>query len=234
MNAVQAFVPPEIVKTLATFLDFYYIARHDIITEDLLKQLNTALQKFHKARQVFSGTVRAVGPSGFSLPRQHAMVHYYDHIKNFSAPNSLCSSITELKHITAVKHPWRRSNKHSALSQMLKSNERLDKLAAAHVDFAAHGMLADSCLIQAIKDALNIVDNDNEDPMDEDASDTDETDSDVSSELSTFGMARGRADTQNFTLGTRAQIPTGHIVNTLRAQATCDSNVPSDQMLGTF
>ena len=36
------------------------------------------------------------------------------------------------------------------------------------------------------------------------------------------------------TLGTRAQIPTGHIVNTLRAQATCDSNVPSDQMLGTF
>ena len=36
------------------------------------------------------------------------------------------------------------------------------------------------------------------------------------------------------TLGTRAQIPTGHIVNTLRAQATCNSNVPSDQMLGTF
>ena len=35
-------------------------------------------------------------------------------------------------------------------------------------------------------------------------------------------------------LGTRAQIPTGHILNTLRAQATCDSNVPSDQMLGTF
>ena len=36
------------------------------------------------------------------------------------------------------------------------------------------------------------------------------------------------------TLGTRAQIPTGHIVNTLRTQATCDSNVPSDQMLSTF
>jgi len=39
---------------------------------------------------------------------------------------------------------------------------------------------------------------------------------------------------QQKTLGTRAQIPTGHIVNTLRAQATCDFNMPSDQMLGTF
>ena len=33
---------------------------------------------------------------------------------------------------------------------------------------------------------------------------------------------------QRLSLGTRAQIPTGHIVNTLRAQATCDSNMPSD------
>jgi len=36
------------------------------------------------------------------------------------------------------------------------------------------------------------------------------------------------------TLGTRAQIPTGYMVKTLRAQSTCDSNMPSDQMLSTF
>jgi len=36
------------------------------------------------------------------------------------------------------------------------------------------------------------------------------------------------------TLGTGAQIPTGYMVKTLRAQSTCDSNVPSDQMLSTF
>ena len=36
------------------------------------------------------------------------------------------------------------------------------------------------------------------------------------------------------TLGTRAQIPTGHMVKTLRLQSTCDSNMPSDQMLSTF
>ena len=98
------------------------------------------------------------------------MVHYYDHIKNFGSPNGLCSSITESKHITAVKRPWRRSNKHIALPQILKVNERLDKIAAARADFTARGMLMDSCLVQAIKDAFG------DDPIDEDASDS-ETDS---------------------------------------------------------
>ena len=36
------------------------------------------------------------------------------------------------------------------------------------------------------------------------------------------------------TLGTRAQITTGHMAKTLRSQSTCDSNMPSDQMLSTF
>ena len=39
---------------------------------------------------------------------------------------------------------------------------------------------------------------------------------------------------EQLTLGTRAQIPTGHMVKTLRSQSTCDSNMPSDQMLSTF
>ncbi|KAF9644451.1 hypothetical protein BDM02DRAFT_3072202, partial [Thelephora ganbajun] len=150
MNAIQAFVPPMIVETFATFLEFYYIACCNVITEDSLEQLSVALQKFHKARQVFSGTVRANDPSAFSLPQQHAMVHYYDHIKNFGSPNGLCSSITESKHITTVKHPWHWSNKHVPLSQMLRSNERLDKLAAVRADFMACGMLTDSCLFRAI------------------------------------------------------------------------------------
>ena len=37
-----------------------------------------------------------------------------------------------------------------------------------------------------------------------------------------------------YTLGTRAQIPTGYMVKTLRSQSTCDSNMPSDEMLSTF
>ena len=168
------------VKTVATFLEFCYIARCNIITDESLNQLKMALQRFHDLRCIFLGTVRAGDAiSAFSLPRQHSMVHYYDHIKNFGSPNGLCSSITESKHITAVKRPWRRSNKHAALPQMLKVNERLDKIAAARADFTVRGMLVDSCLLQAIKAAFINLARD-EDPMDEDISDSDETDSEDS------------------------------------------------------
>ena len=77
----------------------------------------------------------------FSLPRQHTMKHYTDMIELFGAPNGLCSSITELKHIKAVKEPYRQSNHNEPLGQMLVTNQHLDKLAAAHSDFTACGML---------------------------------------------------------------------------------------------
>ncbi|KAG1859497.1 hypothetical protein C8R48DRAFT_748607 [Suillus tomentosus] len=58
----------------------------------------------------------------------------------------LCSSITESKHIKAVKEPWRRSSRFEALNQMLLTNQCLDKLAASRIDFASHGMLRETCL----------------------------------------------------------------------------------------
>ena len=69
------------------------------------------------------------------------MVHYHALIRLFGAPNGLCSSITESKHITAVKVPWRRSNRNQPLAQMLMTNQRSDKLAAARIDFTERGML---------------------------------------------------------------------------------------------
>ena len=56
-------------------------------------------------------------------------------------PGGVCSSITESQHITAVKKPWCRSSRYKALGQMLVTNQQLDKLAAARVDFINRGML---------------------------------------------------------------------------------------------
>jgi len=74
------------------------------------------------------------------------MIHYAKLIRVFSAPNGLCSSITELKHIEAVKEPWQRSNRFNALVQMLITNQCLDKLSAACIAFKSHGMLEGDCL----------------------------------------------------------------------------------------
>jgi hypothetical protein len=132
-------VPREIVRTFRAFLEFCYIARSNVHDTMTLKAMADALERFHEHRQIFQET--GVRPDGFSLPRQHSLVHYEASIRAYGAPNGLCSSITESKHIKAVKEPWRRSSRFNALGQMLVTNQRLDKLAASRVDFKARGML---------------------------------------------------------------------------------------------
>jgi hypothetical protein len=96
------------------------------------------------------------------------LTHYYDNIKNFGAPNGLCSSITESKHIIAVKRPWRRSSRYKALFQILRVNERLDKLAAARADFTTRGLLANPPLVATILDVFTL-NNDDDDGVSQDS-----------------------------------------------------------------
>jgi hypothetical protein len=104
----------------------------------MLDQIGAAVSRYHQERRIFMETeVR----NNFSLPRQHSISHYRFLIQQFGAPNGLCSSITESRHITAVKKPWRRSNRNEPLGQMLLTNQRLDKLAMARIDFESRGML---------------------------------------------------------------------------------------------
>lgn len=110
------------------------------MTEAHLSELENALARFYESRQIFE--TAGVRPNGISLPRQHALAHYPALIRLFGAPNGLCSSITESKHIRAVKEPWRRSNRNQPLGQMLVTNQRLDQLAAAQTDFVHRGMLS--------------------------------------------------------------------------------------------
>ncbi|KLO09541.1 hypothetical protein SCHPADRAFT_833873, partial [Schizopora paradoxa] len=147
LPAIRGIVPSNMVRAIRAFLDFCYLVRRAVITDTDIAQIQDAIERFHLYREVFRTT--RVRPSGFSLPRQHSMVHYPRHIQLFAAPNGLCTSITESKHIKAVKKPWRRSNKFNAIKQMLLTNQRLDKLAAARVDFKARGMLQSSCIEQA-------------------------------------------------------------------------------------
>lgn len=131
------------VRAFEAYLDFCYLVRRNVLTEDTLDEISAAVARFHLYREVF--IVEGVRED-FNLPRQHAMRHYREHIENFGAPNGLCSSITESKHIVAVKKPWRRSSKNQPIKQMLRTNQRLDQLAAARVDFEKRGMLAGSVL----------------------------------------------------------------------------------------
>jgi hypothetical protein len=143
LPAIAGRVPDEMVKAVSAYLEFCYLVRRDVITEDTLVAIDQAVECFHCLREIFRETgVR----NNFNLPRQHSVTHYRQLIQMFGAPNGVCSSITESRHIKAVKKPWRRSNHNNAIGQMLVTNQRIDKLAASRVHFASCGLLRASVL----------------------------------------------------------------------------------------
>ncbi|KAI1781999.1 hypothetical protein LXA43DRAFT_977802 [Ganoderma leucocontextum] len=152
LPAIVGYLPPNVVSSVRSFIEFCYLVRREVHTPESISMLHNALEEFHKKREVFR--IPGVRAEGFSLPRQHSCVHYEDKIKLFGAPNGLCSSITESKHIQAVKEPWRRSNRFEALGQMLMANQRLDKLAASRVYFQDRGMLEGSLLSSTQQELL--------------------------------------------------------------------------------
>jgi len=140
--AIEGFVPQDIVQYFNAYLDFCYIARVSVFTHSTLDQLNEALKHFHEYRKVFQSTgIQDPTSAGFSLPRQHVMVHYHWHIENFGALNGLCSSIMESKHISAIKCPWHCSSHYNAIHQIILTNCSVEKLTAARACFTSHGML---------------------------------------------------------------------------------------------
>ena len=135
-------MPKDMIRTFCAYLDICYIVCSNFFTDQNFTELESALSRFHHYREIFRET--GVQVNGFSLLRQHALVHYALLIHLFGALNGLCTSITESKHITAVKKPWRQSNKHKAIGQMLQTNQRLSFLAASRANFEARSMLPHS------------------------------------------------------------------------------------------
>jgi hypothetical protein len=133
------------VRAFRAFLDFAYTARRAFLAESHINKLKDALERFHRYRRVFATREDDEG-NWITAPRQHSMVHYPYIAELFGAPTGLCTSITESKHIVAVKRPYRRSSHHDALAQIILVNQRLDKLAALRHVLTDQGLLCGSIL----------------------------------------------------------------------------------------
>jgi hypothetical protein len=147
LPAIEGHVPAKMVHAVRDLIEFTYLVRRDVHDTQSLAAIDTALKSFHNNREIFktSGVVK-----DFNYPRQHSLKHYVAMIRAFGSPNGLCSSMTENKHIDAVKKPWRRSNHFNAVKQMLLTNQRLDKLSASRAHFTSNGMLEGTCLSDAL------------------------------------------------------------------------------------
>ena len=135
------------VQALSTFMDFCYLVWQNVLDESTLDAIDVAITKFHTYHIVF----KDVGVhSNFSLPCQHSVKHFWLLIQMFGALNVLCSSITESKHIKAVKEPYWCSSHFEALGQMLLTNQRIDKLEVYHVSLTSHNMLNGPNIIHVV------------------------------------------------------------------------------------
>jgi len=138
LPAIVGHMPPQMVRALSAFMEFCYLVCCSQIDEDTLTAIDAAVKCFYRDREIF---IEAGIRDDFLLPRQHSIIHYHELITLFGALNGVCSSITESKHIKAVKEPWRHSSCNQPLRQMLLTNQHLDKLSALRVDFETQGML---------------------------------------------------------------------------------------------
>jgi hypothetical protein len=147
LPAIEGHVPAKAVRAVRDIIEFSYLVRCDVHDTQSIKAIGTALKSFHNNREIFrtSDVVQH-----FNYPRQHLLKHYVAMIRAFGSPSGLCSSMTENKHIKAVKKPWRRSNRYKAMKQMLLANQRLDKLSASRAHFMFNGMLEGTCLSDAL------------------------------------------------------------------------------------
>lgn len=71
-------------------------------------------------------------------------MHYVQLIIQFGSPNGLCLSITESKHIKAMKEPWCWSSCFKALAQLLCYIIRMEKMGALWCQLQPRGLLVGS------------------------------------------------------------------------------------------
>jgi hypothetical protein len=147
LPAIAGYVPDDAIRCVSALLDFAYLAWRSAHDTDSLEEMEHHLDRFHRYRHVFADA--GVVDEAFKLPRQHSLVHYVRAIYMYGSPNGLCTSITESKHIDAVKKPWRRSRRYKALLQILRTNTRLSKIRAARAEFGRRGMLTTTILEDA-------------------------------------------------------------------------------------
>jgi len=65
LSAIEGYVPNKMLYAICAFLEFCYIAQHDVITERTLVELEDALHRFCEYQVIFQE--EGIQEKGFSL-----------------------------------------------------------------------------------------------------------------------------------------------------------------------
>ncbi|KAL0568476.1 hypothetical protein V5O48_013508 [Marasmius crinis-equi] len=114
---------PAVIRTMRGILDFIYLARLEIHTDESLAVLNDAWVTIHSNKQILEDLeIR----KHFNIPKFHNIKHYLDHFRSRGTADGFNSELSERLHIDCAKMGYRASNRHNYTRQMISWLQRRD------------------------------------------------------------------------------------------------------------
>jgi hypothetical protein len=114
-----------LIRTVRALLDFVYLARYPIHTDETLELLDDALARFHDAKDIF---VDLGVRDAFNIPKLHFMQHYMMFIRLYGTTDNFDTAYTERLHMDFAKEAYAATNRKDEFIQMAKWLERKEKV----------------------------------------------------------------------------------------------------------
>jgi hypothetical protein len=123
-------IPADVVKAARAAVGFIYYAQFRSHTEQTLTAMETALQDFHKYKEVF---VCLGIRKDFNIPKIHSLLHYATMIRLLGSADSYNTEASERLHIDYAKDAYRATNHKDYVKQIttwLRRQEVADQFTA--------------------------------------------------------------------------------------------------------
>lgn len=114
-----------LIQAVRALLDFLYLARYPVHTDETLELLDDALARFHSAKEIF---VDLGIRESFNIPKLHFVQHYVMFIRLYGTTDNFDTAYTERLHIDFAKHAYAATNHKDEFTQMAKWLERKEKI----------------------------------------------------------------------------------------------------------
>ena len=114
-----------LIRAVRAVLDFVYLARYPVHTDETLGLLDDALAHFHDSKDIFIDLgIR----DAFNIPKLHFMRHYVMFIRLYGTTDNFDTSYTERLHIDFAKDAYAATNHKDEFTQMATWLERKEKI----------------------------------------------------------------------------------------------------------
>ena len=114
-----------LLRAVRALLDFVYLSRYPVHTDETLELLEDSLARFHDAKKIF---VDLGIRDSFNIPKLHSMRHYMMFIQLYGTTDNFDTAYTERLHIDFAKDAYAATNHKDEFTQMAKWLERKEKM----------------------------------------------------------------------------------------------------------